>query len=108
MKYQTVMAAEVKVDCYSGDNFDQQHKYFDMYCDGDMEGGPAISDQIIIDLASLPAGARLSVEYPCCPECGEARGDSMQFKDGVWEIIGHHDKCGCGFDWVKWAQDEYS
>lgn len=108
MQLHSIMTAEVKVDCYSGENCDQHRKYFDMYCDGDMEGGENGEDQIVIDLAQLPPGAKITVQYPVCPECGTAREDSMQFVEGVYKIVGHPDMCQCGFDWKNWAEEEYA
>jgi hypothetical protein len=108
VEYQPIMTAEVKVDCYSGETCDKQRKYFDMYCDGDMEGGESDQKQIIIDLGQLPPGALVVVNYPRCPSCGQPREDSMEFVDGVYKIIGHHDKCDCGFNWIEWAESKYA
>lgn len=103
-----VMHAEVKADVYGGENLDQVTKHFEIFCDGDMDSDSNERD-IVIKLADLPPGAKISVEYPCCPECGSAREDEFERLQGAsLRIIGHKSKCGCGFDWEEWVQNEYS
>jgi len=108
MKFHPTMTAEVKVDCYAGETCDQHRKYFDMYCDGDMDGGECAEKEIVINLEHLPPGALITVKYPRCPSCGQPREDSMNFVEGVYKITGHPDTCDCGFDWHKWADEQYS
>lgn len=102
-----VMNAEVKVDVYDGPNCDQHRKEFYIYCDGDKDGDTSVDD-IVIKLAELPAGAKVCISYPICPDCGTPRMDDMKCEDGAYKIIGHDDKCDCGFDWINWAEEQYS
>jgi hypothetical protein len=102
-----VMRTEVKVDCYDGPEGDQHKKYFNVYCAGDMSDSDDCAD-IVIKLSDLPAGARISVTYPMCPECGLPREDCFEPKDGKWQIIGHDAECECGFDWLEWEEFEYA
>ena len=101
----TIMRAEVKVDCYSGETCDKHRKYFNIFCDGDMQDDDSSEKKLIIKLAELPPGAVVTVSYPCCPECGIPREDKFS---SSMKIIGHKDKCDCGFDWVNWTEAEYA
>jgi hypothetical protein len=103
-----VMHAEVKADCYSSKNFDQIKKHFEIYCDGDMDSDTS-TDDIVIKLSDLPPGARISVTYPCCPECSLPREDKFkQIGGGALKIVGHKPKCQCGFNWTEWVLNKYS
>ena len=102
-----VMVTDVEVDIYDGPKCDQHRKYFNTYCEGDM-ASEEHSEDLIIKLADLPVGAKITVGYPSCPECTLPRMDKMKSHDGKWEIIGHEEKCECGFDWIKWIEKNYS
>lgn len=105
---QEIMRAEVKADCYAGKNHDQVKNLFEIFCDGDMSSDTS-TDDIVIKLAELPAGATVSVTYPCCPDCGTAREDKVVLENGgVRKIVGHDELCGCGFDWNEWVLNTYS
>lgn len=103
LSYYDIMNTEVVADCYSGENCDEVKKQFKTYCDGDMESDIHLDD-IVIRLSELPVGARIKVEYPGCPECDMPRFDI--FKNN--KIVGHADKCDCGFDWNQWILNNYS
>lgn len=90
---------EVNVDVYESD----RPKSFEAYCDGDMDSDNLTGD-IVIKLPELPPGARVSVKYPCCPECGDVRADNLCSR----EVVGHATECECGFDWVNWENDHFS
>lgn len=108
MHHKTIMEAEVKADCYSGENCDEVRKYFEMYCSGDMDSDRS-TDDITIALKDLPPGAKVTVEYPCCPDCGQERFDNLVFAGGgCMEIRGHESECDCGFDWEQWVLERYS
>lgn len=109
MKYNAIMTAEVKVDCYAGDTCDQQRKYFNIYCAGDMQDDDSSEKKLTIKLSELPPGARVLVQYPVCPECGTTREDKFRHSGGgSMKIIGHSEKCHCGFDWHQWVENEYA
>ena len=105
----TIMRAEVRADCYTGETCDQVRNYFNLYGDGDKESDDSRED-LHIRLADLPAGAVVLVQYPCCPKCGIPREDKFErVGNGPQHIVGHAAKCGfCGFDWDGWVLDEYS
>lgn len=106
--YHTIMQTEVKADVYGGPNCDEVSTYFNTYCDGDMQDDDH-TDDIIIQVKDLPPGAKITVEYPCCPSCGIPRGDVLELKPGgVREIVGHENMCECGFDWKIWVEEQYS
>lgn len=103
-----IMRAEVKADCYAGETCDQVRNHFEIYCDGDMQAYTSRED-LKIRLADLPAGAVVEVSYPCCPSCGAPRMDKFKSaRGGAMRIVGHAEKCDCGFDWQEWVLNEYS
>ena len=109
MQYHQIMTAEVKLDCYAGETCDQKRKFFNIFCDGDMQDDDTSEKQIIIKLADLPAGAKISVEYPVCPKCGMPREDKFKFgKGGTMRTIGHNATCECSFNWTEWEDNEYA
>lgn len=107
--YHNTMLTEVTADCYSGPDCDQVTKRFHTYCDGDMDS-EYHTDDIVIQLKDLPVGARIKVEYPCCPNCSHPREDEFEMLPGaVLKIVGHSKKCTvCNFDWENWDLEQYS
>lgn len=107
--YHTIMETEVTADVYGGPNCDEVTKLFHTYCDGDMDSDYH-TDDIIIQLKDLPPGAKIKVEYPCCPSCGMPREDVFEhMPGGVLQIVGHANECDvCGFDWERWELEQYS
>jgi hypothetical protein len=87
---QQTMRAELKVDCYDGPNCDQHRLYWDGYAEGDKEGGP-IGNTITLSAMTFPAGTKVQILVPVCPQCNETS-----------------ETCECGFDWHKWAEERYS
>ena len=81
--------AELKIDCYDGEKQDKHRKYWEAQTDGDMQS--EVLDNIDFPSNLYPAGTKITVEIPSCPECYE---DS--------------DLCSCGFDWHGWVEDNYS
>lgn len=106
--YDIMMMTKVEADVYSGEHCDEVSKHFMTHCKDEMDED-AHTDDIIISLKDLPAGAQIIVEYPCCPDCGIARLDTFKHDEcGRSEIIGHDSKCDCGFDWNNWVLDTYA
>jgi len=106
MRHSPIMTAKVKVDFYAGEKCDEQRKFFNIYCAGDKQDDDCHDEQLIVRLSELPPGAQVLVEYPCCPDCGWPREDV--FEQGKGTIIGHAEKCHCGFDWLKWVETQYA
>lgn len=102
-----IMRTEVIADCYAGDNCDEVRKQFKTYCAGDMDS-ETHDENVTIRLRDLPVGAVISVTYPTCQKCGEPRQDDLRFRANRWRLVGHHEKCSCGFDWNEWILDNYS
>ncbi len=103
-----IMKTEVIADCYGGKSCDQVVNKFRSYCDGDM-ADDVHKRNIVLKLSDFPAGAVITVSYPCCPECESPREEEFQrLQGGRLKIVGHKKKCWCGFDWDKWVQDQYS
>lgn len=90
MRYHEIMRAEVKVDVYDGSTCDQHRKYWNAYGDGDKQDDN-FGEDIKLTLEGFPPGTKISITVPCCPECGV-----------------QSDMCDCGFDWKKWAEEQYS
>jgi acyl carrier protein len=107
LQHHQIMGAEVKANVYAGDTCDQVENYFHVYCEGDKEASDD-RDDIVIKVDELPPGTLISVKYPCCPECGQARCNEMEPSEGRWKITGHAAKCSCGFDWQEWVQCRYA
>lgn len=103
-----IMRSEVVADCYCGETCDQVITMFRSYCDGDKDSDEH-KDDIVLKLSELPAGAVISVSYPCCPECGTPREEDYErITGGRLKIIGHKPQCHCGFDWNNWILGRYS
>lgn len=53
----------------------------------------------------MPPGARVTIEVPCCPKCGDpADMNDPQKPEGThpWPA------CDCGFNWQKWSEETHS
>lgn len=90
IRYHEIMRAEIKVDIYDGPKCDQHRKYWNAYADGDKQDD-SFSEDIKLSLDMFPPGTKVSIEVPCCPECGVPI-----------------DLCDCGFDWKIWVEERYS
>ncbi len=101
-----MQTTEVEADIYGPDEGNVR-KFFATHCKDEMDNS-IHTDNIIISLGNLPPGARILIDYPCCPDCGVARNDTlMQLAGGRMEIVGHDSLCDCGFDWDNRVQEEY-
>lgn len=85
-----IMWAELKVDCYSGPCCNQHRRFWDGFGDGDKEGGE-IGEVLTLAATGFPAGTKIVISIPVCPECHEDA-----------------EMCRCGFDWHKWAEERYA
>ena len=96
MNYQEVEWVEMKPDIYGGDPCGSEHTpRFEACADGDM--GSETSDRVEYFANLLPAGAKITVSVPCCPNnCGLSAQHAI------------NDICPCDFDWKKWAEEQYS
>jgi len=97
LQYRETMWAMQKPDCYDGPNCDRLKAAWSCYCDGDKQGEDGL-EELELAASTFPYGAKVVVSLPICPtpECGLDAGYAT---DG---------KCQCGFDWNKWALNEYS
>ncbi|MBW5800081.1 hypothetical protein [Halomonas elongata] len=96
IEYQNVMWAEMKPDVYAGENLDEHRPGWECYTDGDM-GEETGLDTIELPAMRFPPGTKITVEVPCCPECGLSADYDRE-----------GDCCECGFDWKAWAEEQYS
>lgn len=89
-KAMEIMWAEMKPDCYGGETCDQIVPMWECFALGDVDSDHS-SDDIVLDPKLFPAGTKISVTVPLCPECSE-----------------QPDICDCGFDWESWTVEQYS
>lgn len=86
--YHTIMQAERRIDFYGGKNCDEEIAEWDTFCEGDMDG-ESIIDPLKLCPKTFPAGTRVIVQQPCCPDCNQIR-----------EIC--EDDTNCDFKWSEW------
>lgn len=93
MKYQEIMRAERRVDCYGGDTFDQHIPLWRAYCDGDRDSSDL--KEVVLGCGHFPAGTIVTVSVPVCPKCHQ---DADMCTDDE----------ACDFDWRIWAEEQYA
>lgn len=100
--FHEIMRAEMRPDCYAGPNCDERAAKWRCSSEGDKGDKGDNADMDVIEIASetFPPGTRVSVSIPVCPDCNLPSDHAM---DGT--TMG---PCPCGFDWVKWAEGQYS
>lgn len=96
LKYIEVMRAEQAPDVYAGPNCDGMRADWRTNELGSKEPDTGGMDTLTLAAEHFPAGTKISISVPVCPNCG----DDAQSADGT--------KCQCGFDWEEWARDKYS
>lgn len=84
-----IMRAERKVDCYGGESCEEHIPLWWMFAEGDKDSDQS-GEPLTLKPEHFPAGTRITVEVPACPDC---------------EC--HPEHCQCGFDWKQWAEDRY-
>lgn len=93
LEFRQVIYWEQKPDVYAGEKCDEVRPRFWGYADGDMDGG--FDDKIELMPDRFPAGTKIIVQVPCCPDCDQD-ADMCKSDDS------------CDFDWDGWVQNEYS
>lgn len=93
VSYKATMWAEMKPDLYAGKNCDEVRPTFECNTDGDM--GSESIDILTLDATTFPPGTKITVQVPCCPDCGQ-------------EVEMCKEDEGCNFDWDEWRDNEYS
>jgi len=99
LKYHEIMRAEQKPDVYAGKDCNTHKPRWIGSGSGDKEGPTDVGNRkghIVLVPSAFPAGTRIAISVPCCPECDE---------DADSAYLG---KCQCGFDWKQWADTEFS
>lgn len=89
-KYTAAAWAEVRVNCYKGENCDEHENYWNSFWEGDKQDDDH-EDPIVLDAKTLPPGTKVTIEFPLCPKCYMSQ-----------------ECCNCGFDWHNWAEEEFS
>ena len=92
------MWAELKADCYCGDNADEHKKYWNCYAVGDKQDDDC-SEPIVLDAELFPVGTKVIVLEPVCPKCGEVYDNCI--------VRGYNNANECDFDWRKWVEENY-
>lgn len=91
-------------DCYDGKTCDRHRpRWMTSYPkEGDEEDGEVL--KLEIDAKTMPPGSRVTIEVPCCPNCGEP---ADMFHDSL-EKVKEWPACRCGFSWKNWVEDNFS
>lgn len=103
--------AEVKVDCYNGEECRNHRNVFDIHSQGDMDSDEI--EVITFDASQFPPGTKLVISEPACPECQEipTRSREKEHVDTSEDGVKIHDyiwRCGCDFNWRDFAENQYS
>lgn len=81
--------------------------HFISYHDGDMSEEKH-SDPVIFNVADYPAGTKITLSIPSCPDCGEVRETTYKSKKkGKVVVDSHASECECGFDWINWQDENF-
>lgn len=93
--------------CYDGKTCDKQRpRWMTSYPkEGDEEDGEVLQLEMIA--RQWPPGTRVTIEVPCCPECGEPADMQQPYPDER-KLRRTWPKCRCGFSWSKWVLDNFS
>lgn len=97
IKYETIDFSEMKPDMYDGPNSDEMKPRW--VTSVEKEGEVEIGDIITLNSHTFPTGTRVLIQVPVCPQCETYTADQMDENKKCFE---------CGFDWGKWAIDNYS
>jgi hypothetical protein len=100
MDYHEIMRATMSPNVYDGPKCDQHRPRWHAHADGDKDSDH--TDALELAASMFPAGTKVSVEVPCCPECGEPA--DLHFDPNT----ATQRPCQCGFDWLAWANDQFS
>lgn len=101
MKYTTIMTAEQAPDLYDGRECDEVRPLWVGSAEGDKSCPSAVGDNtglVSFNPAHYPAGTRILVQVPDCPDCTEPAPSGQDVSD----------RCSCGFNWELWMESQYS
>lgn len=96
VSYELTMWAAMEPNVYAGESCDEHAPRWHAHAEGNRESEHL--SIITLDSKTFPAGTKVSIEVPCCPECGI----SADFAHAQNTQL-----CECGFDWKAWAEDQY-
>lgn len=88
-QFRVVMGAEMTPDCEGGEKFDEKIPLWKTWAEGDF--GYIKEPEFSINAKNFPAGTKILIKVPLCPDCEEDA-----------------DMCKCGFDWNAWIDYNYS
>jgi len=99
MEYLEVDRARMEPDIYDGPNCDEIKPRWIVGFpkEGDTDMGKVLE----FDAEHFPPGARVIVESPVCPKCGEIY-ENCNLEPGL------ETSRTCDFDWGKWVEEQYS
>lgn len=104
MQYVTRQDWHQEPYCYDGPGCDKQRpRWMTSYPkEGKQEEGKVL--KLEIPAESLPPGSRVTIEIPCCPECGDPADINTDWNETytVWP------SCKCGFSWENWVNENFS
>lgn len=94
LAYAATQWYEMKPDLYEGDPVGSEIKpRFECFCEGDMQSD--FEETVSFSAKDFPPGTKITVELPCCPECGQDVETCKELGD-------------CDFDWDNWVAGEYA
>ena len=108
MDLHRTMHAQQAPDVYAGKSCEGIAPRWIGSAEGDKDGPGEVGTDGVISLSArtFPPGTIVEVREPMCPQCGEVPHDAGDLPDGHGGWFTHW-KCGCDFDWRKFALDTY-
>ena len=94
MNYHEIMWSSQKPDVYDGPACDGIRPDWECFSEGDKDGPGSIGGDMTLAAEHFPAGTKMVISVPCCPQC---------------DCPADHEStvCDCGFDWAKWTREEF-
>ncbi len=89
-EYNNIAQAERKIDFYCGENCDEQEAQWDTFFYTDKDG-ETMSEPLELDPNNFPAGTRIFISVPLCPQCQYERSEDYQI---CWND-------NCDYDWSE-------
>ena len=96
--WREIMWAEQTPDVYDGPDCDQHRPLWLVSAEGDKDSPSPQSEPLELKAEHFPAGTKVVVSVPGCPNCDEGAGSG-------------HDvgaDCECGFSWRRWTGEQFS
>ena len=93
LEYQVYVWVEMAPYMYGGTGCNEERPQWEVHAEGDMEEEHLQS--LTFDAKDYPAGTKIVIKQPCCPECDQIREVCVEVGE-------------CLFDWDAWTANKYS